>query len=274
MNEYNKLKQHLKTFQEQTGTLYDVAIILSKCEQAEKGENIKSEEPEENDAYPDEIVDPDEDTDIYDLVKQVKNKFPEDEIVLFNAYGRSYYSKKSSTQFKSCAQKQCGNPTKNNIQFNITKFYKNFVDRQDNERYNFLNRKFHEFMNNKISIDEIYNSFVKVNETFKIEFIKKLIKADIIYKNYEFLIKIYNTCISICKTFMDDFLTYLFKCNFDMINKEQYQFNNNYDSIKKFNKEIFEQFTFELKEKIVDDMIFRGKIAHKIDVRKDFLIII
>jgi hypothetical protein len=102
VNEYNKLKQYIKNLQEDTGTIYKIAIMLSKCDKTidfsnkseTKSKPITNFKPT---TELEEITDLDEDTNINDLVIKVKEKFPNEDIILFNAYGRSYHNEKTSS---------------------------------------------------------------------------------------------------------------------------------------------------------------------------------
>jgi hypothetical protein len=52
-----------------------------------------------------EIDDSDEDTNIDDLIDKVKQKFPQEDIMIFNAYGRSFYHDRSSKILKKFIKK-------------------------------------------------------------------------------------------------------------------------------------------------------------------------
>ena len=69
VNEYNKLKKYIKDLSDTSGKLYYVIIMLSKCDK-----------------------DSDKDTDIIDIINNVKKIFPDEDIILYNAYGRSYHN--------------------------------------------------------------------------------------------------------------------------------------------------------------------------------------
>ena len=86
VNEYNKLKKYIKEFSDISGTLYHVIIMLSKCD---KDLTKEGKEKKNTKNVNDEIDDSDEDTDIIDLIKKVKEKFIDEDILLYNAYGNS-----------------------------------------------------------------------------------------------------------------------------------------------------------------------------------------
>ena len=146
VNEYNKLKQYIKNLQEETGTIYKIAIMLSKCDKtidfnnkSETKSKTKSKTKSETNFKPttelkttelEEITDLDEDTNINDLVIKVKEKFPNEDIILFNAYGRSYHNEKTSSTLKSFIEKLSGIPSNINTKFDISKYMQNHSEEQ------------------------------------------------------------------------------------------------------------------------------------------------
>ena len=69
VTEYNKLKQYLADLQKETGKLYHIAIILSKCDMDEKS---KKEKKDRVTKLTDQISDSDEDTDLRDLIHEIR----------------------------------------------------------------------------------------------------------------------------------------------------------------------------------------------------------
>jgi hypothetical protein len=286
VNEYNKLKNYLKNIQATTGKLYDIAIILSKCDQKEKSDKNKNYDEIvvlNSQFHPDEIVDSDEDTDIYDLVIQVKKNFPEEnenkDIILFNAYGRSYYSEKSSSVFKKFAKKQCGNPTKNNINFSISKFYKNFPQRKDEEMQKFFTKCFERFISCEVDVSIMYDTFDKMNIEHQKSMLLSLIgKKEQTYKYYEFLMFVYNSNLPLCQILGDDMFECLFLYNCNIMNRGEYSKNinfvdeYNYINIRKLITTLYNYLTLKKKTIINDNMIFHGDVLLSYEMRKDFLI--
>ena len=122
VNEYNKLKKYIKDLSDTSGKLYYVIIMLSKCDK-----------------------DSDKDTDIIDIINNVKKIFPDEDIILYNAYGRSYHNNKTTYELKKFIEEKIGVPTKSNIfikntngvpskfniLFDISKYILNFSDKQE-----------------------------------------------------------------------------------------------------------------------------------------------
>ena len=136
LSEYNKLKEHLKTISDNTGQLYHYIVMLTKCDNEYicDNENIS----ENNQVYnldtldSDEILDDFEDTNISDLINKVKEKLPDEDIILFNAFGRSYHHPKTSKVLKKFVEKLLGGaPKQYNIKFDISKYCKDFVKQQE-----------------------------------------------------------------------------------------------------------------------------------------------
>ena len=123
--------------------------MLSKCD---KEPNKKEKLKKKQDTY--EIKGSAEDTDIYDLIDKVKQKFKED-IILFNAYGRSFYNEKTSKLLKSFIEKQEIPLINCNITFNITKYISTYKENQKEAYYRKFINKYDDFINNKI--DDVNN---------------------------------------------------------------------------------------------------------------------
>lgn len=179
VTEYNKLKKYIKDFEDQTGTLYHIAILLSKCDKEAK--KLDKSDKKSILSNSDEIVDSDEDTDIYDLIDKVKQKFPNDDIMLFNAYGRSYHHNKSSEVLRKFINKMVGIPQKDNIQFKITKYMANHKEDQKKLYYDKFIERFNQFVDNKLNIESLILFWKNIEESEKnrtpnYDFFKKAIK--------------------------------------------------------------------------------------------------
>lgn len=116
-SEFDKVRKLLKKNSEETGTLYQFAIILSKYNHSD--DPSSSLEPKKDKKFfcrkekaDDEITDDGEDTSLIDCYKRVEEAFKEDlldiKIIKFNAFGRIMYSPKSSSILKSLASKSGG----------------------------------------------------------------------------------------------------------------------------------------------------------------------
>jgi len=153
VNEYNNLKDFIQELQNDTGRIYKYAIMLSKCDK-----DCRKKSKAKKQKINDEIIDSDEDTDINDLIDKVKEKFPSDDILLFNAYGRSYYHKKTSPILKKFVTKMIGSsPSKINITFDITKYISNYLEHQLESYFKIFLLKYKEYLNYYISfLDLIY----------------------------------------------------------------------------------------------------------------------
>ena len=140
VTEYNKLKLYINKLSEETGKLYYIAILLSKCDNntVKKQKNIKKPT--------DEIEDSDEDTYLINLIEKVNTKFANEDIMLFNAYGRSYYHKNTSNTLKKFVQKMIGIPTKYNINFDITKYIVGYNKIQEELHYNHFVKNYYQYL--------------------------------------------------------------------------------------------------------------------------------
>lgn len=141
-NEFNKLRNHIIKYSSETGKLINLAIIISKCEWTDNEK--KTSDPNEfedcdsdkSDNELKEITDMCEDTNIGDIIKNVQEKFKDVDIIKFNAHGRSLHHKKSSTNLKNFIKTISPSiPSSNNTEFDITKYYKNYLTEQTNLYY-------------------------------------------------------------------------------------------------------------------------------------------
>jgi GTPase SAR1 family protein len=194
VDEYNKLKEHITQLQEDTGTIHKIVIMLSKCDKRidyTKKPTIKLTKT--NDL--EEITDLEEDTDINDLVNKVKEKFPNEDIILFNAYGRSYHNEKSSNTLKTFIRTHCNIPTNINTKFDISKYMENYVEEQKTSYELKFESVYHNFIklyssncfqyaqmiiNNELNKDNLEPIFNKLNASKLIQLWKKLDKQFII----------------------------------------------------------------------------------------------
>ena len=167
VNEYNKLKNHINKLSDDTGTLYYIAIMLSKCDKDCKKRNKKVKNKK---IQSDELEDSDEDTDINDLVDKVKSKFPNDDIILFNAYGRSYHHKKSSDVLKKFVNKMAGMPTNQNINFDISKYIIYYMSKQEKMFYDKFIAIYDAYICNTATFEKMIESWDKITLDEKVIF--------------------------------------------------------------------------------------------------------
>ena len=171
VNEYNRIQEYIFNLNNDTGKLYYLIICLSKCDKdiSDKKSKTKKKSRKSNE----EISESDEDTDLVDMINKVKEKFPNEDIIHFNAFGRSYYHKNSSSTLKKFIQKN-GIPLKNNIRFDITKYIKNYKTDQEIEYNNIFQIKYQSFINNKININELLKIYDKLNDSYKNNHLNKI----------------------------------------------------------------------------------------------------
>ena len=174
VNEYYKLKKYLKDIEDDTGRLYNVIIMLSKC-----NKDITATKKVKPEIISAEIEDSDEDTDINDMIDNVKNKFKDEDIILFNAYGRSYYHKNSSDILKKFVSRML-NISNNNINFNISKYIKNSIEYQEESYYT----KFSEIYNAYLTDDKLNNKLIFALYKVDIYNISQHLKKIIEYFNH------------------------------------------------------------------------------------------
>ena len=168
VNEYNKLKKYIKDLSDTSGTLYHVIIMLSKCD---KDLTKEGKEKKNTKNVNDEIDDSDEDTDIIDLIKKVKEKFIDEDILLYNAYGRSYHNKKTSDILKKFVKKS-GEPSKFNISFDISKYIIHYSEEQRKLYYIKFLDMYNKFLNNEVC--DIINYWNKISKDEQISHLLKI----------------------------------------------------------------------------------------------------
>lgn len=171
LNEYNKLKKHLDDETIKTGKLYHYIIMLTKCneEYKKKDSNKKSKL-----SSSEEIESSDEDTNINDLIDKVKEKFPEQDkqenILLFNAFGRSQHHEKTSDALKKFVVKHCSS-SNYNIKFDITKYCDKFNEKQDLAYNNKFEEKYIEYIEYKISLNTLNTYYENLNIVDKLKLV-------------------------------------------------------------------------------------------------------
>lgn len=273
VNEYQKIKNLLKQREKETGDIYDVAIILTKCDFNVKNKEKKVKSVSKNKR---EISDSDEDTDLSDLVKKVKEKLQEEaksgDILLFNAFGRIKHNNKISSSLKKIVDKSGVNPTNNNISFSIKKYCYQIKERQEESYVKKFEERIQLFLNTQIHtqymqymIDKVLNSFNNMNENNQYYMIEKYSKYDINYKLfmciYHILLKkehFYNKDKNVFANFYIKY--YIHMLNMNMLKKEYNLVENYTNTIWENIQNKFNDLSYESQNNIIDDIIFKGDI--------------
>jgi GTPase SAR1 family protein len=251
VNEFNKLRTFLQKHGDETGTLYDIGIILTKCTENYDIGDDKITKPDEIDKFFDakneenvldfsddsssclseeEIKDLCEDTNANDVIDKVKTKFNDIKIKLFNAHGRCCHHPKSSKKLIKFIQNLGGNPSKNNIKFDISIYNKTYDNRQKDYKYELFEKKFEECMKKfvKKDFDSIMNIYASLDSKKKEFYENKYINnKNVIYESYyNFIEYVYNNESSV------------FNCENLYISSIFWQLNNN----KYFNNQTIENY--------------------------------
>jgi small GTP-binding protein len=138
LKEFTKIQNYINELATKEGIAIQLLIMLSKVD---KNLEITSRDDdyescnEGQQVDTDELVD-DEDTTIVHIFKNVKDKFKDIDILCFNAHGRSYHHKNSSTTLKNFVKQY--NPVHMNIEFNIRKYYDNIPNKNDETKINYF----------------------------------------------------------------------------------------------------------------------------------------
>jgi hypothetical protein len=278
VNEYMKIKNYLNKLTSETGTIYDIGIILSKCNMSEK--NFHSYEKKNNKNTHDEngeLCDEYEDTNIEDMIKKVREKFPDENIILFNAFGRIIHSKKTTQNFKKFIENICGHANDWHTRFSISKFYNTIKERQEKEYCSFFEKKYDEFIKSKLNIDILLNSCDKLLDDNKTKYIlekSSLIIGDnhnfqIILKNedyhkFQFILKFADKYVEIYKKNTDIITLSILRYLLHILKSKHYSINinkiNNYNE-QMIYKEFFDFYSNLSKNdkiKVLDDYIIKN----------------
>ena len=149
MKEFTKIQNYIKTLGINEGIPIQLLIMLSKVDRnldtieptnikqtinkpEVKSEDKPEDKPEIND---DEIVD-NEDTTIINIFKNIRDKFKDIDVLLFNAHGRSYFNNKSSNTLKQFIKQY--NPIDVNTTFNIKKYNDNIPQYNDDVKIKYF----------------------------------------------------------------------------------------------------------------------------------------
>ena len=150
--------------------------MLSKCDKDINNNVIKKKDKKIKKSN-EEIYDSDEDTNINDLIKKVHEKFSNEDIIYFNAFGRSFYNKKSSeTLIKFISKTSIYLViTQHNITFDITKYINNYDINQIDTYYDHFQKKFILFKDSTYSkVEHILKIWNNISNENKNNFLSKL----------------------------------------------------------------------------------------------------
>ena len=292
VNEYKKIKKIVKDLEKDNGQIYDVAIILSKCDFKDECQKKKidvensdseSDEPEINSASKKntktrEIYDSDEDTDLGDLVKKVKEKMPDEDIILFNAFGRIKYNNKISSNLKKLVKKSGVNLTDNNISFSINKYCNEIQKRQELSFVEKFNERKKLYLENEIQFDKVINSYNNMNHENGYYWLLDLADAELNFKYFKLVDFILTNNEEILIEYSKSkFSEFYVKYYFKIINENCYSKERNltkdFDQTTIFDliETNFSDSSFEYKNKVFDDIIFKDCVFTDIRNSVSFL---
>ncbi len=178
IDEYFKIKKILEDSHNKTGKIHNMAIILSKCDfdatKIPRKYKISVDAKKQQSKKTMEIVDDDEETDLYDLLENVKRKLPAEDIYLFNAFGRVMHSTYSTDNLKSFIKKKNVVATQYNIGFSIAKYFENIWRKQEIEYIEKFNYYYDEYEKSSSphdlnGLNIAIESFMKINKINRYE---------------------------------------------------------------------------------------------------------
>lgn len=269
---YKNIKALLEKRTRETGDIYDVCIILSKCDITDDCSKQKNKIATTYNVTNNEITDDDEDTTIVDIIQKVKEKFPSDTIKLFNAYGRSYHEKNTSTLLKQFIKKQCNGaiPLNINTQFSISKFAKTYFERTETSYLKYFTDCFNKYLVGQYKFDDLYKYYIRLNSQSRQNIMlsntedltKNFCETDISNSaKYEFIKKAFdedNLEIFVHK--YDIFALYIIKYNFN---------KSNYDD--KYISEIYTKLSVHYKKQIMNFVLFDTIVLQNEEQRFKFV---
>lgn len=155
INEFDKLKKYLLNLQNETGTVYDIGIILSKCSESYLSDDMKlssivhcgETSDEDNDVCNDEITTSHEESNLADLVNKVKTRYPDIQVKLFNAHGRCLFHEKTSSHLKNLIKILKTTSSNENTHFDIDDYIKTYAIRQSEEEDKYVKKMFEKYVN-------------------------------------------------------------------------------------------------------------------------------
>jgi hypothetical protein len=226
INEYEKIKNNINKLYYNTGIDYNLIIMLSKCD---RYININ-------------------------IINKIKTIFPNDDILLFNAYGRIYHNKNLSIELKNSIIKINNSiPSKYNIYFDITKYVKYYYEEQKYRNNNKFLNTYKNFLNGTIDINYLFNVWELITIEDKLNHLN-IICNDIIFNNNYKIFQYIQTSKNI--------LNKITIINYNIIYKKLIQYyidilNNNYYSKKK--NLVFDYTYIILLDNIIEKFIYLDK---------------
>ena len=163
--EYNKLKKAIEEYKVNTGLGIQLIVIVNKMEY----ENINDKNETNSLIIDNNEIDSiiPEKTSHHDIYNNLTKIIKED-IICYNAHGRSYYNEKSSLNLKEFVSKY--NPNNINIEFNIRKYYENINKINDEAILLYIQNeliKFEKKYNNKTFCDDGYYGAIRTDIYYK-----------------------------------------------------------------------------------------------------------
>jgi len=265
VNEYNKIKKIIKDTERETGTIYDIAIILSKCDFDANHKNTKKKNTKST--ITEEIEDSDEDTDLCDLIDKIRTKLPNDDIILFNAFGRIMHHNDISPSLKKIVAKSYVSPSDHNITFSIDKYIKNTQANQEKSYENKFCENMELYINNpNVTLNSIKTSFNTMYEINQHKFFKKYIDGEIVHKQYDFIEYVLSVKPEFYDKYTHDVEYYRFRYYVRAVNMNGWnngimteQCKNTHNLIAKS----FEKLNDETQITTMDSIMFHGEIFIK-----------
>lgn len=223
--EYNRIKDIAKSLQEEHGEIHDVVIILSKCDASNTTQRASVSKQKGR-----EIEDSDEDTNVGDLIAKVREKMQDDDIILFNAFGRIMHSNRISDNLKRLVKKNGVSATTNNMNFSINKYCANIEERQKKMYLNKFSNLVVDFLNSKISIDRVMVADDNLTDEDRETFITDLMKNSVgkwTYKTYQLIDIMIGKHVDLYNNNKHLFSVFLCNVYCNIINKNEYAMRQN-----------------------------------------------
>jgi len=268
VNEYNKIKKIVKDIERETGTIYNIAIVLTKCDfdaNHKRTANITKNITKNMNTR--EIVDSDEETDLCDLIDKIRTKMPNDDIILFNAFGRIAHNQNVSPNLQKIVTKSHIVPTKYNTTFSIKKY----VDNTDANQEQSYKNKFEENMKSYLitpnaTLDKVTTAFYNMCTNNQHAIFEKYIEGDIGEKQYKFIEKILSKKKELYNKYFRKIESYVYHYNVRCINN--YPWNNGIMTTQQIDCHNLISKSFEYIEEskqidIMDSVIFNGGVFCK-----------
>lgn len=232
VNEYYKLKKYLEDLCEDTGKLYYIAIILSKCDIEDKPKVKNNKKEKLKTKYLEEISDSEEDTDLRDLIEGVRRKMPDEDIILFNSFGRIKKDSNAGPELKKLVTDRSGYISCYNTQFTIKKYYENYDQNQEKSYCDNFNKKISEYDVCNIKdidtlVNKLVNVYTKISHNNKREFVLSLVSNPINFKYLLLIIELPNKYEYVYKEVHDKVDYYIFRHYVYMLNNNAMLYKSN-----------------------------------------------